>query len=200
MTLSGKIEKLLRTREGFPKISATDPVLRRLQGRWALSRLLVLEAARRAAAVPTSIKAEDSSRLRGPIQSAHPGGARNVLRREGAGNAQTLRRDLLRRVRAAPGASCSSKVPALAAHTYPGRRQPDENSGTAPGTSPASALLARRRLLRLGRLARRQTKTHHPTGIHPPPPSCRPRDSHGRRPRPQRPEWRADGGRTEEPD
>src|SRR5258708_21983396 len=158
MTLSGKIEKLLRTREGFPKISATDPVLRRLQSRRTVSRLWVLERARRAVGVPTSIKAEDSSRLRGPIQSAHPGGDRNVLRRDGAGHAQTLRRDLLRRVRAAPGASCSSKVPALAAHTYPGRRQPGENSGTASNPQPTSALLARRRLLRLARPPTPQTK------------------------------------------
>src|SRR5271157_1437178 len=66
---------LLRRRdsESVPAAVAAYSGVRRVQGAWSLSRLLVLDTARATAAISASVETESSARIRREIWAEHPG-------------------------------------------------------------------------------------------------------------------------------
>src|SRR2546430_836872 len=106
--------------ESFSQIASAHAAIWPVQGAGTLSRLLVLEAARRTSAVTTSAQAAHGGRIRAEIRSAHPGGNWNLLRRDGGGDEGPLQPHLLSRIRPSARPARYKEIFALFTHSNSG--------------------------------------------------------------------------------
>src|SRR5258708_2419305 len=72
-----------RDSESVPAVVAAHSGVRRVQGAWPLSRLLVLDTARAAVAISAFVETESRARIRRKLWAEDPGRDWNLLRRDG---------------------------------------------------------------------------------------------------------------------
>src|ERR1700694_1489642 len=99
-------------------IVAADSAIRHLQGARSLSRLLVLDTARPAAAIAASVEAESRARIRRKIQTADFGRDRNLLRGDGLRDEKAIRSHLFNRVCTRVGRAGAAEIRAPTAHYH----------------------------------------------------------------------------------
>src|ERR1039458_7722034 len=136
--------------EGISAVVAAYSGVRRIQGAWPLSRLLVLDTARAAAAISASVETESRARIRRAIWAEDFSRDRNLLRRDGGRDEKPLRSHLFHRICACAGGAGHTQIRARRARSDFLRRQPRGHARGARITDGPGAVLARRRLLRLG--------------------------------------------------
>src|ERR1700674_590733 len=153
-----------RDSESIPAALAAYSGLRRVQGAWPLSRLLVLDTARTAVAISASVETENRARVRREICAEDPGRDRNLLWRNGRGDEEPFRPYLFHRIRPRAGGAGDTQI--RAPRTRPNflRRQPRCHARGARATDGSSSVLAGRRLLRLGRDANGRAASFSGTG------------------------------------
>src|SRR5208282_867361 len=153
-----------RDSEGISAVVAAYSGVRRVQGAWPLSRLLVLDTARAAAAIAASVEAESRARIWRAIWAEDTGRDRNLLRRDGGRDEKPLRSHLFHRICAGAGGAGHAQIRARRARSDFLRRQPRGHARGARITDGPGPVLAGRRLLRLGWQAGRSAAVNGGTG------------------------------------
>src|SRR5713101_6175512 len=139
-----------RDSESVPAAPAAYSDVRRVQGAWPLSRLLVLDIARAAVAISASVETESRARIRREIWVEDPGRDRNLLWRDGRGDEEPFRPHLFHRIRPSARGAGDAQIRARRACPNFLRRQPRDHARGARIVDRTSAVLAGRGLLRLG--------------------------------------------------
>src|SRR5208283_1036944 len=114
--------------ESVPAVVAAYSHVRRVQGAWPLSRLLVLDTARAATAISASVEAESGARIRREVWAEDTGRDRNLLWRDGGCDEEPFRSHLFHRMRAGIGGTGHAQIRARRTRPDFLRRQPPSHA------------------------------------------------------------------------